>query len=61
MALLATAHAWVKIYREPNGDLTAASDTPASDRLKRAALLTAVSLGLCGVAAILGVAGWWTR
>ncbi|HET7817348.1 MAG TPA: hypothetical protein VFK58_07195 [Sphingomicrobium sp.] len=61
MFLLATANAWLKIYRKPKDDLTAASDTPASDRLKSAALLTGVSLGLSGLAAILAVVDWWTR
>ena len=59
--LLAAANAWWKIYRKPRGDLTDAMDTPASPRLKSAGFLTAVALGLSGLAAILGVVGWWIR
>lgn len=61
MFLLAAANAWRKIYRKPKGDLTDAMDTPASARLKSAGLLTAIALGLSGLAAILGIVGWWNR
>ncbi len=53
LSLLATAVAWWRIYRDPRDDLTVAG--PVSGRLKPAAMLTAVSLGLCGLAALLAV------
>ena len=48
--LIASAVAWWRIYRDPREDLTVGGAESA--RLKPAARLTAISLGLSGLAAL---------
>lgn len=59
LSLLATAVAWWKIFRDPREDLTAGGVD--SRRLKIAAKLTAVSLGLSGFAALVAIIDWVLR
>lgn len=60
--LFTAAVAWSKIYRNPKTDLTTGGgDEPDSKRLKSAAMLTAVSFGLSGLAASLAVMDWFFR
>ena len=55
--LIASAVAWWRIYRDPRDDLTVGG--PDSARLKPAARLTAISLGLSGLAAIGAIIEWF--
>ncbi len=55
--LMLSAVAWWRIYRDPRDDL--AVDGPESARVKPAAMLTAISLGLSGLAALAAVIQWF--
>ena len=57
--LFTTAVAWSKIYRDPGGDLTVGGLD--SKRVRSAARLTAISFGLCGLAALFAVIDWFLR
>ena len=55
--LIASALAWWRIYRDPRGDLTVGAVD--SSRLAPAARLTAISLGLSGLAALGAIIEWF--
>lgn len=55
--LVAAAVAWWRIYQDPRDDLTIGG--PDSARLKSAAMLTAISLGLSGLAALGAIVEWF--
>lgn len=62
LILLTAAASWFKILRNPKNDLIAGrGGKPDTPRLKSAAMLTAVALGLSGVAMILAVLDWFLR
>ena len=55
--LIASAVAWWRIYRDPRGDLTVGATE--TGRLNPAAILTAISLGLSGLAALGAIIMWF--
>lgn len=55
--LIASGWAWWRIYRNPQDDLTIGG--LESVRLKTAAMLTGISLGLSGLAALGAIIAWF--
>jgi hypothetical protein len=59
--LIAAAAAWWRIVREHEKRSSSAQIVLDFRRLKSASIATVIAFGLCGVAAILAVLGWFLR